>query len=1196
MRAGTPTTNPVGAALRRLSRLAGAAAADAIADPLLLERYARAGDTVAFTTLVKRHGPMVLGVCRRVLHHEHDAEDAFQATFLILARKASSIRNRDSLSCWLHGVAYRLAARARAQAAGRRRREARGADPADSDLTAELTWRELRAALDEELARLSDDCRGPLVLCYLEGKTQDEAALALAMTKAQLRRRLDRGLALLRGRLVRRGLALSAGLFAVALSQGAAAPPAIAAGLAAATASAAGLFGAGRAVAGAASARAVALAEGGLRAMFVTKLKAAAALLLFFGLVAAGAGTLSHRALAARPAEAPAEEPALAPPVPVAVQQRPAPAREAAAPERPADANALPTGSVLRLGSNRLWRGTGYYFLTFSPDSKVLACARQDGTTRLIEVATGKEIASLDKVPAAERLKAARGSIGWVSGVAFSPDGQLVAVHRPVEGVTVYRRDKGEQVCRFKTDLQFETSGLAFSPDGKTIVVGGVNTPPRLWDAATGKVLRPFEGHEGRAAAVAFAPDGKTVASAGDDATIRVWDPATGKELKRLEGHRSPIQSVAFSPDGKAIASASTDSTVRVWDAAKGEELKRFETTTSAQVANGGIIFVSFSGDGKTVCLGRNDRTIQFWDRESGRELSRWEGPAGSSGNLALAPDGKTVAIGQPQGKIGLWDRATGQELLPDEGHQQGVLAVAYSPDGKALATASADRTVRIWDAATGKELKRLKGHTGAVSALAFSADGKTLASGSRDANDRLVSLWDTATGKEVRHVRLSRGGQPRPGGGFYVQPFAVQSLALSPDGKRLVTLGTDLFIDIWDAQTGQMVRHLTTQSYGFAFAPDGKLACAAPDGSLQLVDPETGKAKPMGLKTDAVGNPRAGFGPGGKEVAKPAARAGFGFRLIVGITYSPDGKSVLLTGYDGGLSLWSLGTGKLLRQITVFDPSQAQQMTMLAANDPSWVGFPYSRARAVFSPDGRTVASYGWDGVVRLNEVATGLERAHFQGHEAAVNSLAFAPDGRTLATASNDTTVLLWDVARPTKEAPKAELTAAEVEGLWADLAGKDGPKAYRAVLGLAAAPKEMVPFFKKELKSGPTPDTKRIPGLLKDLDSEEFAVRQKAAEELQALGELALPALKKLLADKPPLDVVRRVESIIEGIEMVALTPEEARELRAIEALERAATPEARQLLESLAGGAPEVRLTQEAKAAMERLTKRTATAKR
>src|SRR6516164_757661 len=106
MRAGTPTTNPVGAALRRLSRLAGAAAADAIADPLLLERYARAGDTVAFTTLVKRHGPMVLGVCRRVLHHEHDAEDAFQATFLILARKASSIRNRDSLSCWLHGVAY----------------------------------------------------------------------------------------------------------------------------------------------------------------------------------------------------------------------------------------------------------------------------------------------------------------------------------------------------------------------------------------------------------------------------------------------------------------------------------------------------------------------------------------------------------------------------------------------------------------------------------------------------------------------------------------------------------------------------------------------------------------------------------------------------------------------------------------------------------------------------------------------------------------------------------------------------------------------------------------------------------------------------------------------------------------------------------------------------------------------------------
>jgi RNA polymerase sigma factor (sigma-70 family) len=1162
-------------------------------DRLLLERFARAGDAGAFTALVRRHGPMVLGVCRRVLHHEHDAEDAFQATFLILARKASSIRKSDSLSCWLHGVAYKLAARARAQEAGRRRRRPRGADAPAKDPAAELTWRELRAALDEELARLPDDCRGPLVLCYLQGKTQDEAALALDVTKAQLRRRLDRGLALLRGRLVRRGLALSAGLFAIALSHGAAAPPAIPAALAAATAAAAGLFGAGQAAAGA-SARAVALAEGGLRAMLYTKVKAATALLLFFGLVAAGAGTLSHQALAARPGEAPAEEPAAAPPAPVAARPRPAPAREAAEPakERPADPDALPTGSVMRLGSNRLWRGTGFYFLAFSPDNKVLACARQDGTTRLLEVATGKEVACLGKTPDAKPGAVARGN-SWVSGIAFSPDGKLVAVRRLFEGVHVYRCDKGEEVCHFATDLQYEASSLTFSPDGKALAVGGVSLPPRLFDAASGKELRRFEGHEGRAGTVAFAPDGKTVATGGDDATIRVWDVGTGKEVKRLEGHRSPVQSVAFSPDGKAIASAATDATVRVWDAAKGEELKRFEAPGSGQLPgggffiNGGIIFVSFAGDGKTVCLGRSDHTIHFWERESGRELPRWEGPAGPAGNLALAPDGKTVAMGQPSGKIGLWDRATGKELLPYEGHQQAVFAVAFSPDGKTLATGSADKTVRLWDAATGKELRRLKGHTGGVASLAFSPDGKTLASASNDPNDRLLSLWDAATGKEVGHVRLSHG-RPAPAG--FGLPFTVQGLAFSPDGKRLATLGSDQFIDIWDAQTGKNVHHLAGQGYAFAFAPDGKLACSMGDGSLQLVDPETGKAKPLGLKVEAAAN------TAGTEKTRRRPQPAYGFRVASGIAYSPDGRSVLLTGYDGSMSLWDLGTGKMVRQLTAFDPNQFQQMAQMVALDPSWGNFGPARARAIFSPDGRTVATYSWNGAVRLYEVATGVERTHFEGHEATVNALAFAPDGRTLASASTDTTVLLWDLARPTKEAPKGELTAAEVERLWADLSSADGPKSYQALLGLAAAPKQAVPFLKKQLKPASPPETKKIPGLLKDLDSEEFDVRQKATEELRAIGEVAMPALKKLLAEKPPLDVVRRVEAIIDGIEAVALTPAEVRELRAVEALERAGTPEARQLLEVLAGGAPDVRLTTGAKAALDRLTKRAATAKR
>jgi hypothetical protein len=351
-------------------------------------------------------------------------------------------------------------------------------------------------------------------------------------------------------------------------------------------------------------------------------------------------------------------------------------------------------------------------------------------------------------------------------------------------------------------------------------------------------------------------------------------------------------------------------------------------------------------------------------------------------------------------------------------------------------------------------------------------------------------------------------------------------------------------------------------------------------------VDLETGDARPLGLKTAAPVNDA---GAGGRR-ARGGLPPGYGYRMVTGITYAPDGRSVLLAGYEGSLSLWDLTTGKLVRQLTTFDLSRVQAMAPQVLNDPYFAANPFSRTRAVLSPDGRTVAAYGLDGVVRVLETSTGAERCRFDGHEGAVTALAFSSDGKTLATASTDTTALLWDVTRPTKEAPRATLTAAEVEGLWADLGSEDGGKAYRALLALAAAPKQAVPFLNKQLKPAEAPDTKTIPGLIADLDSDEYAVRKKAEEELQKLGEIALPALKKLLEEKPPLDVARRVEAILRELDTAALTPEQVRDLRAVEALEHAGTAEARQVLEVLARGAPEGRLTQDARAALGRLAKR------
>jgi RNA polymerase sigma factor (sigma-70 family) len=213
---------------KRLIRHEGASPAEELSDESLLEQFL-SGEGMdsqeAFQALVVRHGPMVLGICRHVLNQDHDAEDAFQATFLVLARKGGSIRNRRVLAGWLHEVAYRIAIKARASAVRRRTLEREGMamlPPAiePNDQYQQAAWNELRPVLHEEVNRLPDKYRIPVILSYLEGKTNEEVADLLQWPVGTVKGRLSRARDLLRSRLMRRGLALSATFLTVALSQG----------------------------------------------------------------------------------------------------------------------------------------------------------------------------------------------------------------------------------------------------------------------------------------------------------------------------------------------------------------------------------------------------------------------------------------------------------------------------------------------------------------------------------------------------------------------------------------------------------------------------------------------------------------------------------------------------------------------------------------------------------------------------------------------------------------------------------------------------------------------------------------------------------------------------------------------------------------------------------------------------------------
>jgi RNA polymerase sigma factor (sigma-70 family) len=281
-------TTQAGTVLRHVRRLLTTPAADARLDRQLVEAFTARRDEAAFATLVRRHGPLVLGVCRRVLGNSHDAEDAFQATFLVLARKAGSIRARDSVAGWLYQVAHHVAGRARGQLATRQRHERRTACRRPADPLAEVTGRELMTALDEELLRLDEKHRTPLVLCYLESHTRDEAARRLGCSPSTLKRRLEEGQERLRARLARRGLALGAALLVAGLGRGVAA--AVPAGLAAVAARAAL-----SASAAALSPRAAALADGAVRAIGAARIKAAV-LFMAVTLSVLAAGTLTHLA------------------------------------------------------------------------------------------------------------------------------------------------------------------------------------------------------------------------------------------------------------------------------------------------------------------------------------------------------------------------------------------------------------------------------------------------------------------------------------------------------------------------------------------------------------------------------------------------------------------------------------------------------------------------------------------------------------------------------------------------------------------------------------------------------------------------------------------------------------------------------------------------------------------------------------
>jgi RNA polymerase sigma factor (sigma-70 family) len=1176
----------LGTVVHHIRRMTVTACAEPTSDAELLERFVNRREESAFETLVQRHGPLVLSLCRRLLDDRHEAEDAFQCTFLVLARNAGAVRKRDSLGSWLYGVAYRVSRQLRLRNAQRQRQELRKWQmedlrmrhgPMQTEPSDVLADKETRAQLDVELARLPKKYREPVVLCYLEGQSNSAAALQLGLRIGTVKSRLTHARRLLRRRLERRGTALSVATVTMLLSTGTAKAK-LPVALVTTTTKAAVAFLAGQTV-GRVQAEVVMIAAEMAKSMAGGKVRLTLALVLAVSLCLGYRQAAGHQSGEAK-APAPGSE-----------------TRDLSrTPAVDTQGDRLPPGALARLGTARLRHGGLLTHVRFVDGGKSLLTVGRDQTARLWDVCSGQQLRStrfaLDDFPnkatSVRSTAVAGGGVVFIADddpgrTALSADGKVLAMAAANGMIGAWETSTGKKLMQ-GGDAGSRIMDLALSPDGRHLAGRSFHQGVWLFDVGSSRRPRSIVEEDnapgviwdegGMGGGLVFSPDGTRLVVSGivkenekPFRAIQVFSVETGKEICRI-AEPADVEFTAtprFSPDGKYLAWARLHGSIQLAEASTGKRVHSFGNDKQANCGN----YFAFSPDGKTlVSFYQNEPGLLVWDVATGKRLrmvasigkdSLWS-PTGAE-TMAISPDGRLLACGSEKNSVRVFDLTTGMPLPYGVGHQWGIERVTLDGSGKTLQTWG--RTIGVWDAATGKEIRQVELPTGSWWPI-ISSHGRLLAHGF---NDTIV-IRDAVTQTELRHFNGPKDG--------------LNSLAFSPDGKTLAAHGTaDRTAGIWlyDPATGKELLRIAIdlpipdQASGAFLVPAYPLSgiLFTPDG--KRVATRIG-AHEIGLWNVATGS----------EVIRIQAPDK---KPIRGAVFTPDGHSLVLDLGNDVVSIHEVLTG---RQRQSFAPRLADSKRDLdgsnafrAADDGPLQFMTRLSPRLAISPKGRLIALGCSDGSVHVYDRVAAKEMACLQGHQGMVEALAFYPDGSKLVSGSSDTTALIWDM---THHASLTVAPATDMATAWDALKSDDAVHAFDAARALAVS-EQTVPYFKQRLHPMPGVDAARTAKLIVDLENSKFAVRQQAGEALESLGDAAIPHLEAALKGKPSLEARRRLEDVIATATKNSSRGENLRCLRAIEVLEMIGTRDASAILRTLSQGDPGAVVTQAARASLQRV---------